>query len=108
MIRAVVLNVGPPASSPVVDKEALMAVAAAVAVAALVAALDIATGKHARCTVPSVLTVATRHRFLFNPEKTDPSIATIATNRNVPSAQTTDDHAGNLYESGCAALLSRQ
>jgi hypothetical protein len=107
MTRAVVQNVGPPASSPVVGKEALMAVAAVV-VLARVAAVDIATGKHARCTAPSVQTVATRHRFLFNLEKTDPSIATIATNRNVPSAQTTDDHAGNLYESGCAALLSRQ
>jgi hypothetical protein len=106
MTRAVVQNVGLPASSLVVGKEALMAVAAAVV--ALVAAVDIATGKHARCTAPSVQTVATRHRFLFNLEKTDPSIATIATNRNVLSAQTTDDHAGNLYESGCAALLSRQ
>lgn len=103
MIRAAVQIVGPPVSSPVVDKEAPMAVAAA---AAALAAADTAIAKHARCTAPSVLTVATRHRFLFNPEKTDPSIAMIATNRNVPSAQTTDDHAGNLYESGCAALLS--
>src|SRR5438552_5835078 len=102
MIRAAVQIAGPPVSSPVVDKEAPMAVAAVVAAA--VADTEIA--KHARCTAPSVLTVATRHRFLFNPEKTDPSIAMIATNRNVPSAQTTDDHAGNLYESGCAALLS--
>jgi len=108
MTRAVVQNVGPPASSPVVGKGAPMAVAAAAVAQVLVAAVDIATGKHARCTAPSVQTVATRHRFLFNLEKTDPSIATIATNRNVLSAQTTDDHAGNLYESGCAALLLRQ
>ena len=72
----------------------------------VVAAVDIVTAKLARCIALSVPTVATRHRFLFNPEKIDPSIAMIATNRNVPIVQTTDDHAGNPYEKGCAALPS--
>ena len=99
MTRAVVQNVGLHASSLVVDKGVLMVVVA-------VAVADIVTVKRDRCIVPPVPTAATRLRFLFNREKIGPSIAMIATNRNVLIVQTTDDHAGKLYGRGCAALLS--
>jgi hypothetical protein len=103
MTRAVVQSAGLPASNLVVDKGVLLAVAAV----AVAVAVDIVTAKHARCIALSVPIVATRLRYLFNREKTDPSIAMIATNRNVPIVQTTDDHAGNLYERGCAVLPAK-
>ena len=97
MTQAAVQNAEQHVSSPEVDKGVLLA--------AVVAAIVIV--KLARCIAPSAPTAAMRHRYLFSREKTDPSIAMIATNRNVPIAQTTDDHAGNLYERGRAALPSK-
>jgi hypothetical protein len=102
MTRAVVQNVGLPASSLVVDKGVrLVVVVAAVAVA------DSAIAKHARCTTLPVPIAAMKHRYLFNREKTGLSIAMTATNRNVPIAQTTDDHAGNPHERDWAVLLAK-
>jgi hypothetical protein len=101
MTRAVVQNVGLPASSLVEDRGVLLAVAVAVAVA------DSATVKHARCITLPVPIVAMKHRYLFNREKTGLSIAMTATNRNVPIAQTTDDHAGNPHEKDWAVLPAK-
>jgi len=103
MTRAVVQNVELPASSLVVDKGVLLAVVAAVAAAVA----DSATAKHARCTTLPVPIVAMKHRYLFSREKTGLSIAMTATNRNVPIAQTTDDHAGNPHERDWAVLPAR-
>jgi hypothetical protein len=102
MTRAVVQNVGLPASSLVVDKGVRLVV---VVVAAAVAASAIA--KHARCTTLPVPIVAMKHRYLFSREKTGLSIAMTATNRNVPIAQTTDDHAGNPHERDWAVLPAK-
>lgn len=104
MTRAVVQNVGLPASSLVVDNEAPLAVVVAAAAAA---AVDSATVKHARCITLPVPIVVTKHRYLFSREKTGLSIAMTATNRNVPIVQTTDDHAGNPHERDWAVLPSR-
>ena len=104
MTRAVVQNVGLPASSLVVDKGVLLAVAV---VAAAAAVADSATAKHARCTTLPVPIVAMKHRYLFSREKTGLSIAMTATNRNVPIVQTTDDHAGNPHERDWAVLPAR-
>jgi len=101
MTRAAVQIDGLPVNSQAADKGVHLVVAAAAVVV-----VDIANVKHDKCIAPFVPTAATRHRFHSNPEKTGPSIAMIATNHNVPIAQTTDDHAGNLYERGCAALPS--
>jgi hypothetical protein len=102
MTRAVVQNVGLPASSLVVDKGVRLVVVAAVAAVA-----DSATAKHARCTTLPVPIAAMKHKYLFSREKTDPSIAMTATNRNVPIAQTTDDHAGNPHERDWAVLPAK-
>jgi hypothetical protein len=102
MTRAVVPNVELPASSLVVDKGVLLAV-----VVAAVAVADSATAKHARCTTLPVPIVAMKHRYLFSREKTGLSIAMTATNRNVPIAQTTDDHAGNPHERDWAVLPAK-
>jgi hypothetical protein len=102
MTRAVVQNVELPASSLVVDKGVLLDV-----VAVAVAVADSATAKHARCTTLPVPIVAMKHRYLFNREKTGLSIAMTATNRNVPIAQTTDDHAGNPHEKYWAVLPAK-
>jgi hypothetical protein len=102
MTRAVVQNVGLPASSLVVDRGVHLVVVAAVAVA-----VDSATVKHARCITLPVPIVAMKHRYLFNREKTGLSIAMTATNRNVPIAQTTDDHAGNPHEKDWAVLPAK-
>jgi hypothetical protein len=102
MTRAVVQNVGLPASSLVVDKGVRLVVAAAAAAAA-----DSATAKHARCTTLPVPIAAMKHKYLFSREKTGLSIAMTATNRNVPIAQTTDDHAGNPHERDWAVLPAK-
>jgi len=102
MTRAVVQNVELPASSPVVDKGVRLAV-----VVVAVAAADSATAKHARCTTLPVPIVAMKHKYLFSREKTGLSIAMTATNRNVPIAQTTDDHAGNPHERDWAVLPAK-
>jgi hypothetical protein len=104
MTRAVVPNVELPASSLVVDKGVLLAVVVA---AVAVAVADSATAKHARCTTLPVPIVAMKHRYLFSREKTGLSIAMTATNRNVPIAQTTDDHAGNPHERDWAVLPAK-
>jgi hypothetical protein len=103
MTRAVVQNVELPASSLVVDKGVLLDVVVVV----VVVAADSATVKHARCTTLPVPIVAMKHRYLFSREKTGLSIAMTATNRNVPIAQTTDDHAGNPYERDWAVLPAK-
>ena len=103
MTRAVVQNVGLPASSLVVDKGVRLVVAAA----AVVAAADSVIAKLVRCTTLPVPIVAMKHRYLFNREKTDLSIAMTATNRNVPIAQTTDDHAGNTHGRDWAVLHAK-
>ncbi len=103
MTRAVVQNVGLPASSLVVDRGVLLAVVAAVAAVAV----DSATVKHARCITLPVPIVAMKRRYLFSREKTGLSIAMTATNRNVPIAQTTDDHAGNPHERDWAVLPAK-
>jgi len=103
MTRAVVQNVELPASSLVVDKGVLLAVVVVV----VVVAADSATAKHARCTTLPVPIVAMKHRYLFSREKTGLSIAMTATNRNVPIAQTTDDHAGNPHERDWAVLPAK-
>lgn len=102
MTRAVVQNVGLPASSLVVDKGVRL-----VGVVVAAAAADSATAKHARCTTLPVPIVAMKHRYLFSREKTGLSIAMTATNRNVPIAQTTDDHAGNPHERDWAVLPAK-
>jgi hypothetical protein len=102
MTRAVVQNVGLPASSLVVDKGVRLVVVVAAA-----AVVDSATAKHARCTTLPVPIVEMKHRYLFSREKTGLSIAMTATNRNVPIAQTTDDHAGNPHERDWAVLPAK-
>jgi len=64
-------------------------------------AVDFANVIHAKCTAPSVRTAAERRKCLFSHEKTDPSIAVIATKRNVPIAQMTDDRVGRLHDKDC-------
>ena len=66
------------------------------------ATVDFANVIHAQCIVPSVRTAVVRRKCLFSHEKTDPSIAVIATKRNVLVAQMTDDRAGSLHDKDCS------
>ena len=65
-------------------------------------AVDFANVIHAKCIAPSVRTAVMRRKCLFSHEKTDPSIAVIATKRNVLVAQMTDDRVGSLHDKDCS------
>ena len=65
-------------------------------------AVDFANVIHAQCIAPSARTAAERRKCLFSHEKTDPSIAVIATKRNVLVAQMTDDRIGSLHDKDCS------
>lgn len=68
---------------------AVVVVATVIADAAVVAAAAMAIAKLARCIAPHAQAVAKKRRYLFSREKTDPSIAAIATSHKARAARIT-------------------